>query len=180
MRESTQRAASAWLANELVASKPDERVDRLAAALEDHARAWAKELNLAWDRRGEIHPEEQGPGVPVLQPNWDETVGRLGRAEELLVDLREVATTADEERQGEILRKWGLRGRAYTPQGVLEALFKTLVSQHGAVLEIAQCDICAGTGELQESEGECLDLGGAGYFDCQACDGTGRTPAGRA
>ena len=52
----------------------DEFVERAAALLEDYARGWAKELNLAWDRRG----EDRGvPPVPVLQPAYDKLIEEL-------------------------------------------------------------------------------------------------------
>ena len=56
----------------------DAFVEQAAAAFEDYARDWAKELGIAWDRRGE-RPEEPGPGVPVLQPQFDELLEELAR-----------------------------------------------------------------------------------------------------
>lgn len=261
-RNSTERAAHDWLAFEGLLGHPlkQDLIDRLAVALEDHARSWAKELNLAWDRR--TSRDEHDPGVPVLQPQFDEllaklteyrravehggagtppglleiAVAELGKrlvaleaercelcgarfseqhveegsewtegpnprchpcvenerlrnqveaherdfkdaagslvvelpepgtvqaklvsanvlmrrqiadllagadrgdrlvaAEDLLRDLKEVATTADEERQGQILRRWDIEGGAFTSHGVIMALLEELVVEDGTV-----------------------------------------------
>lgn len=178
--ESAKKAARAWLEDEtfheagweaLDAASQDAAAERLAERLESYARDWARELGLAWDRRGE---EDGAPAVPVLQPRYDALLARLGRAEKLLAHALEIVTTADEERQSEILRRWGLRLGASTPRGALGRLLAERRQPDGAAVEIADCGVCAGQGNFPE-----LGHGFGLTIDCSACDGTGRVPARR-
>lgn len=304
--ESARKAARAWLEDAtfheagweaLDAEDRGAVVDRLAARLEDYARAWAKELGMAWDRRGE---DAGVPAVPVLQGPYDdlcdrlaafedavdrgapgtppgllaiavaelrkrldgyerdhceicgarfaegggrepddaydgepnprchpcvenqrlrdlvaardrdladaagdlpvpvpepgtpeakllaanvllrrkvaELVGggpaegaRLDSAEELLRGIREIATTADGERQGEILRWWGIQMGAETPLGCVLRLCKARVRSDGSVAEMRDCPQCLGTGQT-------ANPGKEWPLDCDRCRGLGRLP----